>query len=158
LSSSPGAGLAAALNDFGFGKTKRGDKRGLAARKMPHGLEDGFVSRNANAPSVIQGNRPAGTRNALPGSKKNVLLDSVRKREPHVVYVRGIHLNLVQQLALPPRLFRAQQVALARMPPQHFSGRRNLEALGRASVRLQFHFLILLHNFLFRIFRLGRPR
>src|SRR6185437_1046732 len=40
-------------------------------------------------------------------------------------------------------------MALARMPPQHFPSRRNLKALGRASVRLQFRFLVLLHNSLF---------
>jgi hypothetical protein len=44
MSSSPRARLAAAFNDFGFGKTKRGDKRGLAACKIPRGFQDGFVS------------------------------------------------------------------------------------------------------------------
>src|SRR6185437_14824668 len=111
-SSSPRARLAAALNDFGFGKSKnkRGDKRGFAARDISHGLQNGFVSWTTNAPSVIQGNRPAGTRNALPGSKnlEPLLLDSVGKRQTHVMHVGGVHLDLIQQLSLPPRLLRAK--------------------------------------------------
>jgi hypothetical protein len=41
-------------------------------------------------------------------------------------------------------------MALARTPPHHFSGGRYLEALGRSPMRLRFHFLVLLHDFLFR--------
>jgi hypothetical protein len=60
-----------------------------------------------------------------------------------------IHLNLIEQLALTARLFGAEQVALAGMPAHNFTGGRDFKALGCAAMRLQLHFLILLHNFPF---------
>jgi hypothetical protein len=53
---------------------------------------------------------------------------------------------------LPPGRLGAEQVPLAGMPPHHFPGGRNLKALGGAAVRLQLHFLVLLHNALFETF------
>jgi hypothetical protein len=38
-------------------------------------------------------------------------------------------------------------VAHAGMPADKFPGRSSLETLGSAAVRLQFHFLVLLHKF-----------
>jgi hypothetical protein len=60
-----------------------------------------------------------------------------------------IHLNLIEQLALTARLLGAQQVALAGMPAHDLPGGSDFKALGRAAMRLQLHFLILLHNFPF---------
>jgi len=94
--------------------------------------------------------RPAGTRYALPGTRKiqNRKLDAVRKREPHVRHVGFIYDGGLTELAHAARLLGAQQVAHAGMPADKFPRRGFLEALGSAAVRLQFHFLVLLHNFL----------
>jgi hypothetical protein len=51
-------------------KFKRGDKQNLAAHTNA-GQQDGFASMNCNVPERVmltQGNRPAGTRYALPGA------------------------------------------------------------------------------------------
>ena len=101
---------------------------------------------NCYIASKNRGYRPAGTRNALPGTGKN--LDAKAKRETNVIHVRGIHLDLASKLPLAPGRLRAEQMTLAGMPAHDFSGGRHLKALGRAAVRLQLHFLVLLHNFL----------
>ena len=58
--------------------------------------------------------------------------------------------DLIQKLAHAARALRAQQVPLAGMPSHHFAGGGDLEALGGAAVRLQLHFLVLLHDILCR--------
>ena len=73
---------------------------------------------------------------------------SVRQCEAHVVQVRLIHFHLVEQPPHAARLFRAEQMTLARMPAHDFAGLRGLEALGGAAMRLELHFLVLLHNVL----------
>src|ERR1700728_471918 len=42
-------------------------------------------------------------------------------------------------------------MSLARMPAHNLAGGSDLEALGRAAMRLQLLFLVLLHNFLFNL-------
>jgi hypothetical protein len=110
-------------------------------------------------PCSTQAGNPAGRTNWLAGthdalhSAENFLsrlLQAVRQRQAHVLHVRRADLNLVQKPAHAARLLSAQQMALARTPPHHFSGGRYLEALGGSPMRLRFHFLVLLHDFLFR--------
>jgi hypothetical protein len=59
-------------------------------------------------------------------------------------------LNFIQKPAHAARLLGAQQMALARTPAHHFSGGRDLEALGGSAMRLGFQLFVLLHDFLFR--------
>jgi hypothetical protein len=84
-------------------------------------------------------------------------LHAVRQREPHIPHVRFTDGDGLAQLAHAARFFRAEQVAHAGMPAHEFAGRGLLEALGSAAVRLQLHFLVLLHNFLFRSFAYAGP-
>jgi len=94
--------------------------------------------------------RPAGTRYALPGAEKFKYkiknLYAVRQGETDIVHVRRMHFHFAGQLALTARLLGAQQVALAGMPTHNLPGRCHLKALGGAAVRLQLHFLVLLHR------------
>ena len=80
-------------------------------------------------------------------------LKSVRQSQPNVVLVSRAHLNLIRQLPLTARQLGAEQVALAGMPTHDFAGRRKLEALGCATMRLQLHLLILFHDCLIPLFR-----
>src|SRR6202041_2357910 len=93
----------------------------------------------------------AGTRDALHSTKKlfQGFLQAVRQRQTYVLHVRWADLNLIQQPAHTPRLLGAEQMALARTPAHHFSGRRDLKTLGGSAVRLRLHFRVLLHDFLF---------
>jgi|SRR5580704_5144284 hypothetical protein len=95
--------------------------------------------------------RLAGTRYALPGTGGEIftLWQAVRQRQTHVLHVGRIDLNFVEKPAHAARLLGAQQMALSRPPAHYFAGGRDFEALGGAAVRLGFHFLILLHDFLF---------
>jgi len=112
----------------------------------------GLSRRTASYPDRNRETRPAGTRYALPGTEKNSNrnLDAVRQREPHIPHVRFIDGDGLAQLAHAARLLRAEQVAHAGMPAHEFAGRGLFEALGSAAVRLQLHFLVLLHNSLFK--------
>jgi hypothetical protein len=93
--------------------------------------------------------RLAGTRYALPGTGKILTLwQAVRQSQTHVFHVGRIDLNFVEKPAHAARLLGAQQMALSRPPAHYFAGGRDFEALGGAAVRLGFHFLILLHDFL----------
>jgi hypothetical protein len=76
------------------------------------------------------------------------LSQAIRQLQTHVVYVRGIHLNFIQQPAHAARLLGAEQVTLARPPAHNLAGGSDFEALGGAAVRLGFQFLVLLHDIL----------
>ena len=104
--------------------------------------------------------KPAGRhplRSAKHGKKSNQKLNAVRQREPHIPHVRFADGDGLAQLAHSARLLRAEQVAHAGMPAHEFAGRGLLEALGCAAVRLQFHFLVLLHNSLFKSLAYAGP-
>jgi hypothetical protein len=118
---------------------------------------DGFVSCGYCAlypePEIRRAERLAGRHPyALHSAKKlfQGFLQAVWQCQTYVLHVRWANLNLIQQPAHTPRLLGAEQVALARTPAHHFSGRRDLEALRSSAVRLRLHFLVLLHDFLFR--------
>ena len=92
---------------------------------------------------------PAGRhplRSARHEKNLNRKLNAVRQREPNVRHVGLTHDGSLTKLAHAARLLRAQQMAHAGMPADKFSRRGLFEALGRSAVRLQLHFLILLHN------------
>jgi hypothetical protein len=134
-------------------KIERGDKQDPAARQKYCNAARAarrvcLVELLLPCPDENRNIRPAGTRYALPGAEKSKKLNAVRQREPHVWHVCRIHDRGLAQLAHPPRLFRAQQVTHAGMPADKFACTGLLETLGSPAVRLQFHFLILLHNFL----------
>jgi hypothetical protein len=108
----------------------------------------------------IEIGKPAGRhplRSARHGKNSNRNLDAVRQREPHIPHVRFTDGDGLAQLAHAARLLRAEQVAHAGMPTHEFAGRGLLEALGSAAVRLQLHFLILLHNSLFKSLAYAGP-
>src|SRR5579862_2881610 len=102
--------------------------------------------RGEASPGNPAGRHPL--RSAWHEKNSNRKLDAVRKREPHVRHVGFIYDGGLTELAHAARLLGAQQVAHAGMPADKFPRRGFLEALGSAAVRLQFHFLVLLHNFL----------
>src|SRR4029077_15440240 len=77
---------------------------------------------------------------------RKLLLDAIRQSEAHVVGVRLVHLNLVQKVAHLARALGPGKVALAGTPAQQLAGGRNLNPLGGAAVRLELHFLVLLHD------------
>src|SRR5271156_4090086 len=76
------------------------------------------------------------------------LSQAVGQLQTHIVCVRGIDLNFIQQPAHAARLLGAEQVALARTPAHDLAGGSDLEALGGAAMRLGFQFLVLLHDIL----------
>jgi len=125
---------------------------------------DGFVSLNCTASSDDL-EHPAGRhplRSAWRGKKSKAvrtkpgyaqqhapnLRESVRQREAHVVRVRLAHDHLIQKVAHTARTLRPGEVALSGTPPQQFPGGADLEALCGATMRLQLHFLVLLHDIL----------
>jgi hypothetical protein len=76
------------------------------------------------------------------------LLDAVRQSEADIRHVRGIHFDLVEQVAHAARFFGAEQMALSGAPAHDLPGGSDLKALGGAAMRLQLSFLVLLHDFL----------
>src|SRR5580692_7484695 len=105
-----------------------------------------YPDRDDASPGNPAGRHPL--RSAWHEKNSNRKLDAVRKREPHVRHVGLIHHGGLTELAHAARLLCAQQVAHAGMPADKFSRRGFLESLGSPAMRLQFHFLVLLHNFL----------
>jgi hypothetical protein len=105
-----------------------------------------YPDRDEASPGNPAGRHPL--RSARHEKNSNRKLDAVRKREPHVRHVGFIYDGSLPELAHTARLLCAQQMAHAGMPADKFSSRGLLKPLGSAAVRLQFHFLVLLHNFL----------
>ena len=75
-----------------------------------------------------------------------------------VLRVRIVNSRHLFQAAHPVGLFGAEQVSLAGVHAHHFSGRRDLEALGGASMRLELEllYLFLRHNRYLAEFRFTR--
>ncbi len=108
--------------------------------------------------------RPAAAGYALPGSKKRLmqvpradqspqrkrlpLLDAVRKRAANARSIRRMHFHHFPKLAHAAGSLGSQQMALAGMRAHNFARRSHFEPLGGSAMRLQFHFLVLLHDVL----------
>jgi hypothetical protein len=105
-----------------------------------------YPDRDEASPGNPAGRHPL--RSARHEKNSNRKLNAVWQREAHVRHVGFIYDGSFPELAHAARLLCAQQMAHAGMPANKFPRRRLLKALGSAAVRLQFHFLVLLHNFL----------
>jgi hypothetical protein len=135
------------LDEFQISNFSPGDKQ--VARSANRAGATGLSRRNCVqlARSSFGAIWPAGTREALPGSKScqqkriAIIAEPLAVRQLAVNFRRVArrHFNRLSQPPHALRFLRSQQMPFSRMMPHHFAGRRNFKSLRRAAVCLQLY-------------------